>query len=62
MVTCEPSADVRDVHHRMGVLLEPDQFDTWLRGPQDAAKRLMTAYPDGRLAVAPAADVDWTGP
>lgn len=60
LVTCEPSADVRDVHHRMGVLLDPDDFDVWLKGPQAEAARLMRPYPDGRLSVEPADDVDWS--
>ena len=58
MVTCDPSADVRDVHHRMGVLLQADQVDTWLAGPQEVAAALMQPFPDGTLSVEPADDVD----
>ena len=61
-VTCEPSADVRDIHHRMGVLLDLEQIDAWLTGNAEAAKALMTPYPDGRLHVEPADDVDWNAP
>lgn len=58
-ITCEPSADVRDIHHRMGVLLDPDQIEIWLTGDVAGAKALMRPYPDGRLHVEPADDVDW---
>lgn len=60
MVTCEPSADVRDIHHRMGVILLPDQFETWLRGDEAAAKALMRPFPDGSLVVEAADDVDFS--
>ena len=58
-VTCEPSGDVRDIHHRMGVILEPSQFGIWLNGADDAAKALTRPYPDGRLTVEKADDVDF---
>ena len=59
-VTCEPNGDVRDIHHRMGVILFPDQFDLWLNGPQDDASELMRPLPDGLLSVEKADDVDWS--
>ena len=62
MVTCAPSGDVRDVHHRMGVLLTPEEVETWLTGSDDDARRLMRPFPDGSLVVEPAGDVDWTAP
>ena len=58
-VTCAPNADVRDIHHRMGVILAPEQFDTWLMGDADAAAELLAPLPDGSLAVEVADDVDW---
>lgn len=61
-VTCAPSADVRDIHHRMGVILLADQIDTWLTGDESSAKALMQPFPDGMLRVAKADDVDWTAP
>lgn len=61
-VTCPPSADVREVHHRMGVLLEVADIETWLDGDEDAARTLMRPFPDGRLRVEPADDVDWSAP
>ena len=62
MVTCEPSADVRDLHDRMGVLLEPDDVAVWLDGSEDAAKVLVRPFRDGRLLVEPVDDVDWNAP
>ncbi|MDJ0825860.1 MAG: SOS response-associated peptidase [Rhodobacter sp.] len=61
-VTCEPSADVRDIHHRMGVLLDPPQFDTWLGEDEAEAAALMRPYADGALEVEEATGVDWSGP
>lgn len=61
-VTCEPSADVRDIHHRMGVILRPDQFEIWLTGEEVVAKLLMQPYPDGSLVVEAVDDVDFSLP
>lgn len=58
-ITCPPSADVRDIHHRMGVILTKDQCSQWLEGDDDTAKSLMVPFPDGCLRVAKADDVDW---
>lgn len=61
-VTCAPNADVEPVHHRMAVILETAQIPLWLSGPVEAAQDLMRPWPDGRLTVTPAGDVDWSGP
>lgn len=61
-VTCAPNGDVRDIHDRMGVLLEPDDLGTWLAGDETAASALMVPATDGSLKVAEAGDVDWSGP
>ena len=61
-VTCAPSADVRDFHHRMGVILRSDQFDAWLTGSEETASALMKPFVDGQLAVAEAMGVDWNAP
>ena len=58
-VTCEPSADVRDIHHRMGVILRSNQFEEWLSGDEETAKALMRPFPDGELVVESADDVDF---
>ena len=60
-MTCEPSADVRDIHHRMGVILRPEDFEIWLAGTEPEAAELMRPYPDGSLVVEPADDVDFNG-
>mgnify|MGYP001825563801 CR=1 FL=1 len=62
MVTCAPSADVCDIHHRMGVILTPDHFATWLIGGEDQAKDLMCPLADGSLVVEEAVDVDFNAP
>lgn len=61
-LTCAPSADVRDIHHRMGVILRPGDFETWLTGDARAAKALLRPFPDGALTVEPAEDVDFDAP
>ena len=61
-VTCEPNADVAPIHHRMGVLLAPDQLGVWMGDDLTAAKALMVPWPVGRLAITEAADVNWDGP
>ncbi|MEL6167572.1 MAG: SOS response-associated peptidase [Pseudomonadota bacterium] len=58
-VTCEPSDDVRDIHHRMGVILAPESIDTWLSGAVGAAHALCAPTPRGTLRVEKAQDVDW---
>ncbi|UZD90077.1 SOS response-associated peptidase [Cognatishimia activa] len=60
-VTCEPNADVKPIHHRMGVLLRPTDIDTWLNGSIEAAAQLMHPWPEGRLTIEEANDVDWSG-
>ena len=61
-VTCEPNADVREIHHRMGVLLTRAQVPVWLGEDDEAAKGLMRPFPDGGLVVVEATNVDWNGP
>ncbi|MEL6681312.1 MAG: SOS response-associated peptidase [Pseudomonadota bacterium] len=58
-ITCTPSADVRDIHHRMAVILEEDQLDQWFESDEDEARALMLPYPDGRLVIQKADTVDW---
>ncbi len=61
-ITCEPNADIKPIHHRMGVLLAPENITLWLSGDEDAITRLMTPWPDGRLTVEEAKGVDWSAP
>lgn len=60
-VTCEPSADVRAVHHRMAVILAAEDVPVWLTAPEEEAAMLMRPWPDGRLVVEEAKGVDWEG-
>ncbi|MGI9394108.1 MAG: SOS response-associated peptidase [Boseongicola sp.] len=62
MVTCEPNADVRGIHHRMGVILQPEQFEIWLNGSPEEASELMVPANNGSLQVEEAIDVDWAAP
>ncbi len=61
-VTCAPNADVQPIHHRMGVLLEPADVQTWLIGSDAEAQCLTRPWPDGRLKIEKADDVDWSAP
>ena len=56
-VTCEPSDDVRDIHHRMGVLLHRDDLQKWLTGSEDDAKKLLLPYPNGLLEAAETTEI-----
>ena len=61
-VTCVPNADVEPIHHRMGVILSPEEFGVWLEGSEEEAATLMRALPNGVLEIAEAGDVDWSAP
>ena len=61
-VTCAPNGDVAPIHHRMGVLLARSDLHIWMADDLDAAKALMAQWPDGRLAITKADNVDWDGP
>ncbi len=61
-VTCEPSGDVKAIHHRMAVILRPEDVGTWLTGSGSAVLPLMKPWPDGSLRVEKADDVDWDAP
>ncbi|MGR3515420.1 MAG: SOS response-associated peptidase [Paracoccaceae bacterium] len=58
-VTCEPSEQVRAIHHRVGVLLALADVPRWLDGPEEDARTLMRPYPEGALVIEKADDVDW---
>lgn len=57
-VTCEPNGDVRDIHHRMAVILAPQDVHVWINGGEDAARALMRSWPDGQLRVSKA-ELGW---
>ena len=50
-ITCEPNADVRDVHHRMGAVLSRSDIDAWFEEPEETAVSLLRPLPDGSLRV-----------
>ncbi|SLN46713.1 SOS response-associated peptidase [Pseudooctadecabacter jejudonensis] len=57
-LTCAPNTDVRDIHHRIGVILMADQVQDWLSGDEETARALMRPLPDGLLKIEKADDVD----
>lgn len=61
-VTCEPNADVKPIHRRMGVLLEKDAIDLCLNGTPEEVAPLMEPWPEGRLSIEEATNVDWGAP
>ncbi|MEM9228009.1 MAG: SOS response-associated peptidase [Pseudomonadota bacterium] len=50
-VTCPPNADVRDIHHRMPVILAPDALHMWLEGDEATSSALMVPAEDGVLSI-----------
>jgi putative SOS response-associated peptidase YedK len=53
VVTTEPNEVVSELHHRMAVILEPDEEETWLRGDPDAAADVLDPYPASDLTAHP---------
>jgi len=45
IVTAEPNSVVSDLHHRMAVVLDPDEESTWLHGSTEAAAELLDPHP-----------------
>jgi len=45
IVTTEPNDVVADLHHRMAVVLGPDEESTWLHGSPDEAAELLDPHP-----------------
>ena len=56
-VTCEPNAEVAEIHHRMPVLLDMDGMAVWLGGTEEAAAEVLRTAADGSVAVEEARDV-----
>jgi putative SOS response-associated peptidase YedK len=48
IITTEPNALIQPMHHRMAVILQPEDYATWLDKRTDlaAAKALLRPYPD----------------
>ena len=60
-VTCEPSAEVREVHHRQAVLLEPARIATWLAGTEAEVTPLFHPLEEGTLRIEPTEDPNRAG-
>lgn len=55
ILTTEANADLAPLHHRMPVILDPDDFDAWLdcdRIPVEEVMELLCSAPDGLLEAA----------
>lgn len=61
-VTCEPNDDLRPIHHRMGVILAPAQFDQWLNGSEAEASALCQPLACGELSIEEALGTNWDAP
>jgi putative SOS response-associated peptidase YedK len=53
VVTTEPNDLVADLHHRMAVILAPDEEETWLRGDADEAAALLDPHPADEMTAYP---------
>jgi len=53
IVTTEPNEVVADLHHRMAVVLSPEEEQTWLSGDPDEVAALMDPYPADRMRAYP---------
>jgi putative SOS response-associated peptidase YedK len=45
VVTTEPNAVVASLHHRMAVVLDPEEESTWLHGSEEEAFELLDPAP-----------------
>ena len=53
VVTTEPNDIVADLHHRMAVVLDPDEESAWLHGTSEDAAELLDPYPGGEWEAYP---------
>jgi len=53
VLTTDPNDVVADLHHRMAVVLDPDEERTWLTGDADAVADLLDPYPADRIHAYP---------
>jgi putative SOS response-associated peptidase YedK len=44
IVTTDAAPSIAEIHHRMPVILDPADFDMWLRGTTDEAQALLQPY------------------
>jgi putative SOS response-associated peptidase YedK len=50
IVTTEANAKLRPIHHRMPVIVAPDDYETWLTGNPDDAGKLLRPFPPDDMA------------
>lgn len=53
VLTTEPNDLIADLHHRMAVVLAPDEEERWLRGSPDEAATLLDPYPADEMYAHP---------
>ncbi|MFC5136383.1 MULTISPECIES: SOS response-associated peptidase [Haloferacaceae] len=53
VVTTEPNDLVADLHHRMAVILAPDEEERWLHGDPDEAAAIMDPHPATEMKAYP---------
>lgn len=53
ILTTDPNDLIADLHHRMAVILAPDEEETWLHGDPEAVSELLDPYPDDDLRAYP---------
>lgn len=49
IVTTDANAEMEDIHDRMPLMLEPEEWETWLHGEPDDAKKLLRPPRTGLL-------------
>ncbi len=50
IVTTQANARLRPIHHRMPVIVSPDDYETWLTGNPDDAEELLRPFPPDDMA------------
>ncbi|GAB6878108.1 SOS response-associated peptidase [Halorubrum gandharaense] len=53
VLTSDPNDLIADLHHRMAVILDPDEEETWLHGDPEEAVALCDPYPDAAMEAYP---------
>ncbi|MCX7347705.1 MAG: SOS response-associated peptidase [Alphaproteobacteria bacterium] len=53
IVTTAPNREVAEIHDRMPVVIQPQDYETWLTGEADAAAKLIHPAPDGLFTLEP---------
>jgi len=56
ILTTEPNDLISDLHHRMAVMLPPEDESEWLAGTPESAAALLEPYPDDELTAYPVSE------